>query len=387
MAELARSFDQFWLLYIGALFHDIAKGRGGRHEEKGVKDAELFCTQHGVESQDADLVKFLVLRHLEMSRVSQKSDIQDPEVIEAFAALCGSVRYLDALYLLTVADMRATGPTVWSDWKARLLESLWRKTKKVLDGNGACPGGKGDELRRLVYTEGLKLGASPDQIKAYVDALDDVYFLRSSPEDCQWHARALIKAPRSETVCCVEYDEVGGLKCLVWSQDRRGLFLRICAALAKKGLSVRSAKLASSKSGWALDGFEAFEPLGADCSAARADEIRTAILWELEHPELSKGASLGRTSERARQAGAVAQAHISKAGEDWLMEVACADRSGVLWTIAEQLDRCAIGVKSARVTTVGERAEDVFVVSSPDLSSADFRLSLESNLVKRLGFL
>jgi [protein-PII] uridylyltransferase len=122
-SQLASTFDRPWVLFIAALFHDVAKGRGGDHSVLGEREARRFCRDHGVEREDTQLIEFLVGQHLTMSRIAQKEDLSDPDVIAAFAKLIGSERRLTALYLLTVADIRGTSPKVWNAWKGKLLET------------------------------------------------------------------------------------------------------------------------------------------------------------------------------------------------------------------------------------------------------------------------
>lgn len=386
LSAIASGFDRFWLLYVGALFHDIAKGRGGRHEEKGELDARDFCDQHGIGGEDRELVAFLVRWHLEMSGVSQKQDIQDPLVVERFAAICGTPRRLDALYLLTAADMRATGPSVWSDWKARLLDALWVEARRALTGSGTDPGGKVERGRRLAREAAEAAGAAPERARAYAEGLGDGYYLRTDPADCAWHASALARVDKGASACFVEMRPLGRVDVLVWSADLRGLFARICAALSSAGLSVDSAKLSTSSAGWAIDAFTAADLRGGEPAGERARAIEGVVMSALGPQGASVGPpAMGRVSARARSAGAIAQARVDAAGKDWLVEVACANRAGVLWVIADEFDRRGLSVKSARVSTVGERAEDVFVVGGEGLDSPEARLDLESALVARLA--
>src|SRR6185369_4662402 len=163
-SELMNGFERHWLIYVAALYHDIAKGRGGDHSELGSVDARSFAKNHGLSAEDTDLVVFLVERHLAMSHVAQKQDVYDPEVIRAFAELCGSERRLVALYLLTVADVRGTSPKVWNGWKAKLLEDLF----------DAALAEKQAEATRL-----LRLYALSDGVKdRFWKQLDTAYFLR-----------------------------------------------------------------------------------------------------------------------------------------------------------------------------------------------------------------
>src|SRR5262249_14033592 len=185
--ELMSGFERRWLLFVAALYHDIAKGRGGDHSELGAVDVRAFCKRHGLSAEDTDLVAFLVENHLVMSGVAQKQDVYDPEVVKAFAERVKTERRLIALYLLTVADVRGTSPKVWNAWKAKLLEDLYRATRRVLTGEplarDAALAEKQAEAARL-----LRLYALSDTVKDRLWAsLDITYFLRHDPQETPWH--------------------------------------------------------------------------------------------------------------------------------------------------------------------------------------------------------
>jgi [protein-PII] uridylyltransferase len=133
-SQLASGWDKPWILYAAALFHDIAKGRGGDHSQLGCAEVRTFCRQHQIDKEDGQLIEFLVSEHLTMSRVAQKEDLGNPEVIARFAQRVGNERRLTALYLLTVADIRGTSPKVWNAWKGKLLEDLYRLSLRSLGG-------------------------------------------------------------------------------------------------------------------------------------------------------------------------------------------------------------------------------------------------------------
>ena len=153
-------WDKPWVLYVAALFHDIAKGRGGDHSELGEVEALRFCKQHDVSRESTELIAFVVREHLTMSRVAQKTDLSDPDVIAAFAKRVGNERYLTALYLFTVADIRGTSPKVWNAWKGKLLEDLYRLTLRVLGGHAADPHVEVETRKREALIQ-LALHAQP----------------------------------------------------------------------------------------------------------------------------------------------------------------------------------------------------------------------------------
>ncbi|MBL8388682.1 MAG: [protein-PII] uridylyltransferase, partial [Hydrogenophaga sp.] len=190
-SQLAAGWDKPWILYTAALFHDIAKGRGGDHSELGARDVRAFCRQHGIAREDAKLIAFLVSEHLTMSRIAQKEDLSDPDVIRAFAQRVGDERRLTALYLLTVADIRGTSPKVWNAWKGKLLEDLYRWTLRAL--GGAQPNMDAEiEARKQEARRDLALhSALPGTEEPLWQTLEVSYFARHDAAEIAWHARSL----------------------------------------------------------------------------------------------------------------------------------------------------------------------------------------------------
>jgi [protein-PII] uridylyltransferase len=190
-SQLAAGWEQPWILYVAALFHDIAKGRGGDHSDLGAHEVRVFCRQHGIAKADQQLIEFLVKHHLTMSHVAQKQDLSDPDVINAFARSVGDERYLRALYLLTVADIRGTSPKVWNAWKGKLLEDLYRASAAVLGGQTHDPHAV-VEMRKREAIQTLDLYAMPFEAhKDLWNTLDVSYFMRHEAADIAWHTRQL----------------------------------------------------------------------------------------------------------------------------------------------------------------------------------------------------
>ena len=264
-SQLAAGWDKPWILYIAALFHDIAKGRGGDHSELGRKEVRLFCRQHGIAAEDAELIEFLVGEHLSMSRMAQKEDLSNPDVIAAFAKRVGNERYLTALYLLTVADIRGTSPKVWNAWKGKLLEDLYRYTLRVLGGRAPDAAAEVEARKREALTL-LALHAEPFEAhKALWDTLDVSYFMRHEAADIAWHARHLSRHIGKAVGDGARAPLIGRRR-----HAGAGLYARCspicsCASAAifdQAGFSILDAKVHTTNNGFALDTFQvASQPL------------------------------------------------------------------------------------------------------------------------------
>src|SRR5205823_9230696 len=244
-SELMNGFERRWLLYVAALYHDIAKGRGGDHSELGSLDAKRFAQRHGLSAEDTELVVFLVEHHLAMSAVAQKQDVHDPEVVRAFAGLVGDERRLIALYIFTVADIRGTSPKVWNAWKAKLLEDLFRAARRVLAGapleRDAALAEKQAEATRL-----LRLYALSDGVKDRLwKNLDTAYFLRHDPQEIAWHTRSLhYRVEADKPVVKARLAPFGeGLQVMIYTRDREALFARICGYFERAGFNIVEAKV------------------------------------------------------------------------------------------------------------------------------------------------
>ncbi|WP_310452230.1 [protein-PII] uridylyltransferase [Sulfuritalea sp.] len=387
-SRLMAGFDKRWLLYIGALFHDIAKGRGGDHSQLGKKDAARFCRDHGISGEDAELVVFLVEKHLTMSQVAQKQDLADPEVVLAFAASVGDMRRLTALYLLTVADIRGTSPKVWNAWKGKLLEDLFRMTAGVLKGTAVLQlsgvAERQEEARRILRYHGLR----PDIELDLWSQLDTGYFMRHAADEIAWHTRTLYHCPSSEKpVVRARLNPMGaGLQVMVYVQDQPLLFARLCGFFAKLGYSIVDAKIHTTRHGYALDSFVVF---AFDATMPYRDMIGLIehdIIEQLTQlPPLPSGFG-GRLSRLVRHFPVTPEIEIraDERGSHYLMSLSAADRPGLLYAIARVLGQHGITLHTAKIATLGERVEDVFLISGKELAQTATLVRLEQDLLKAL---
>jgi [protein-PII] uridylyltransferase len=387
-SQLIANFRDPWLLYVAALFHDIAKGRGGDHSKLGMADARQFCEEHGLRPDDTDLVVFLVEQHLAMSQVAQKQDLSDPDVIQAFAALVGDERHLTALYLLTVADIRGTSPKVWNAWKAKLLEDLYRVTLRVLGGEPHSADrelkNRQDEARAMLRLYGLPEKAH----EALWSQLDVAWFLRHDAADIAWQTRSLYnKLESSRPVVKCRLAPIGeGLQVAVYLKDQPDLFARICSYFDRKNFSILDAKIHTTRNGYALDTFLVTEQNFAKNYRDIINLIEHEICELLTSQAPLPAPTRGRLSRLSRTFPITPTVDLrpDERGQYYLLSVSANDRTGLLYSIANVLTRYRINLHTAKIMTLGERVEDVFLVDGAVLSSPRNQIQLETDLLDAL---
>jgi [protein-PII] uridylyltransferase len=392
-SQLIADLDRSWLLTLAALFHDIAKGRGGDHSELGEVIARRFCRTHGLPREDTDLVAFLVRQHLTMSQVAQKQDLADPAVIERFARLVGEDRRLVALYLLTVADIRGTSPKVWNAWKARLLEDLFHRTRRLLLGQpGGQPIGADTELehRKRESLRILRLyGVSESGHEPLWRELDVVYFLRHTAADIAWHARCLlVHVHADKPIVRTRLAPAGeGIEVLLYTKDHKDLFVRVCAYFDSRQVSVLDARVHTTRHGYALDTFLVSDHgRSGDYKPVLESVERELTEWMSRGGELPPAAR-GRLSRHSRHFPVAPEVHLQPddTGRQYLLSVVATDRVGLLYSIARVLARHDVNLLTARILTLGERAEDVFLIAGEALGREKEQLQLEGDLLEALS--
>jgi [protein-PII] uridylyltransferase len=387
-SQLIADFPRPWLLYIAALFHDIAKGRGGDHSQLGMVDARRFCKSHGLAKDDTELVVFLVEHHLTMSQVAQKQDLSDPDVIRNFANLVGDERRLTALYLLTVADIRGTSPKVWNAWKGKLLEDLYRITLRVLGGEAPSTDRELKNRQQEAFKTLRLYGLPPDVHERLWQQLDVVYFLRHDASDIAWQTRTLYnKTDSSVPVVKCRLAPIGeGLQVTVYVKDQPDLFARICSYFDRKNFSILDAKIHTTKHGYALDTFLVTTPAFAnnyrDIITLTEHELTESLKSQSCLPPPSKG-RLSRLSRTFPVAPTV-DLRPDEKGQYYLLSVSAGDRTGLLYSIANVLAKYKINLHTAKIMTLGERVEDVFLVDGPVLTNPRSQIRLETDLLDAL---
>ncbi|MEX8495460.1 [protein-PII] uridylyltransferase [Sphaerotilus sp.] len=388
-SQLAAHWDKPWVLYVAALFHDVAKGRGGDHSDLGAVEVRRFCRDHGIDKEDARLIEFIVKEHLTMSRVAQKEDLSDPDVIDAFAATVKDPRRLTALYLLTVADIRGTSPKVWNAWKGKLLEDLYRATLRAL--GGAKPQLDAEiELRKQEARQMLALHSMlPGAEETLWKTLDLNYFARHDSGEIAWHARALNRKVELQTpLVNARLSPLGeGLQVLVYAPDRPDLFARICGYFDSAQFSILDARVHTTRAGYALDTFQVITPFFdqayRDLIALVENQLGLALQAEGPLPQPSRG----RLSRRVKSFPVTPRVQLrpDERAQRWVLSVSASDRSGLLYSVARVLAKHHVNLQLAKISTLGERVEDTFLVDGAALQHNRSQIEFETELLDALS--
>jgi len=388
-SQLASGWDKPWILYVAALFHDIAKGRGGDHSILGAQEVRRFCLEHDISGDDAKLIEFLVREHLTMSRIAQKSDLGDPDVIANFAKHVGNERALTALYLFTVADIRGTSPKVWNAWKGKLLEDLYRATSRALGGHAPDVHAEVQERQRDALIE-LALLAQPfESHKALWATLDVGYFMRHDAVEIAWHARMLSRQlGGTAPVVRARPSPVGeGLQVLVYTPDQADLFARICGFFDQRGFSILDARIHTTQNGYALDTFQVV----ATHLTEHSRELVNMIESELAHVIATSAAlpapSRGRVSRRVKSFPITPRVSLKpdEKAQRWLLNISASDRTGLLYSVALVLARHKVDLNLAKINTLGERVEDTFLIQGAALQHNRDQIQIETELLDTLS--
>ncbi len=377
--------------YLAALFHDIAKGRGGDHSDLGSVDAEAFCLEQGLSRYDARLVAWLVRNHLVLSLTAQKKDIADPQVINEFARLVGDETHLDYLYMLTVADVRGTNPRLWNSWKASLFQEFYERVRGALRRGLESPIDE-EQLRRENQDDArvalLQQGLADPAIEAVWARLSPAYFLRHSPEEIAWHTRLLALRPTDSDDPIVALDprsERGTTAVFIYAPHRPHGFARATAVLDQLCLTIVDARITPTEDGYSLDLYHVLEEDGsAIADPERLSEIESRLWQSLRLPADSPTAVSRRAPRQVRMFNTPTSVVISTDNDHRrsVIELVAGDRPGLLFEIGKVLWEERVDLHGAKIATVGERAEDVFYVT--DLSQQPLAEDAASHLRQRM---
>lgn len=383
------------IVYLAAIFHDIAKGRGGDHSELGASDAIKFCRSHGFTERESNLVAWLIQNHLMMSVTAQKKDISDPDVVKEFAEKMGDMEHLDYLYTLTVADINATNPKLWNTWRASLMRQLYTQARDVIRS------GLGRPVDYQMLIEDTKFAASEllvqdfslDEVEKVWQELGDDYFLKETADEIAWHTRAILQhgdnpAPLVLMRAHRKYAQ-DAVQIFIYTQDQPNLFATTVAILDRMNLDVQDARIITATKAFSLDTYVVLDRFGTLLTdPEREATVIEALKDALSHSDEYPGLMQRRIPRQLRHFDIenTVDISINPALNQNMVEIATLDHPGLLAKIGGLFMMQGLDIHSAKIATLGERAEDIFFVTKKDGNpmtpgeSAEFAAALKTAL-------
>ncbi|MEO1244455.1 MAG: [protein-PII] uridylyltransferase [Pseudomonadota bacterium] len=392
-SRIMQSLEKPEIAYLSGLFHDIAKGRGGDHSELGAVDAEAFCLEHGLSRYDARTVAWLVQHHLTLSTTAQKKDIGDPDVVNEFARVVGDQRHLNYLYILTVADVRGTNPKLWNSWKATLFGDLYELTSRALRRGLENPIDR-EQLIAETQEEARSIllgnGRDESEIEKVWSLFNEDYYLRHKSDEIAWHSEWLAAADAAAGSGLVDIRrQQEGVAAVLYTPRSHRTFAHATAVLDELGLNIVDARITPLDNEYSLDTYVLMER----DKRMQTDDLRLEkILVSLQEVlTLADDKILNVTRKAPRQV----RMFSTKTSVDFspdtvrdktVMELVAADRPGLLSKIGQAFIACGIDIDTAKIMTIGERAEDVFYISDESDRSLDdeAKQRLREAIVERL---
>jgi [protein-PII] uridylyltransferase len=373
-SSIAQQVPKVEIVYLAGLFHDIAKGRGGDHSLLGARDAWDFCQLHYLSEFDSRLVAWLVQHHLLMSMTAQRKDISDPVVIQAFAEQVGDTNRLDYLYLLTIADARATNPKRWNSWKNALLRELYQEARRALTRGLDNPQAQDDlveqkqrEAMRLLAFEGIEAEEARDLWSRF----GIEFFAPSSPEEIAWQTRQMLAANCGDLPLVVIRPVVvrGCTEVFIYTHDDTNLFVRITALLDQQALNIMNARITTTEDGLALNTFQVLGPDHKPIDQGQeSDELRELLMQTLRQSDDSAIRVTRRLPRQLRHFPTETRVSFAEDPRNYrtMMRLTTLDRPGLLAEIGAVFEECEIRLQSAKIATVGADVDDVFFISTQE---------------------
>lgn len=363
------------IVFLAALFHDIAKGRGGDHSELGAEDAIIFCRAHGFTERECNLVAWLIQNHLLMSMTAQKKDISDPDVVKEFAEKLGDMEHLDYLYTLTVADINATNPKLWNTWRASLMRQLYTHARDVIRSGLERP------VDYQMLIEDTKFSASEilvdefplDQVERVWQELGDEYFLKESADEIAWHTRAILQHGDNPAPLVLmrahRKAAQDAVQIFIYTQDQPNLFATTVAILDRMNLDVQDARIITATKAFSLDTYVVLDRFGTLLTDPEREEtVKEALITALNNSDKYPGLMQRRIPRQLRHFDIenTVDITLNEALQQNMVEISTLDQPGLLARVGGLFMMQGLDIHSARIATLGEKAEDIFFVTKKD---------------------
>jgi [protein-PII] uridylyltransferase len=388
------------LIYMAGLYHDIGKGRNGDHSDLGAIDAQAFCARHQLPPWDSRLIVWLVQNHLVMSTTAQRKDLSDPQVIHDFAQLVGDETHLDYLYVLTVADINATNPSLWNSWRASLLRQLYTETKRALRRGLENPLDREEQIRQTqaaALDTLVRGGTDQDDVEQLWSQLGDDYFLRHTSADVAWHTDAILQQPADggplvlirETT---QRDFEGGSQIFIYAPDQHDFFAVTVAAMDQLNLNIHDARIITSSSQFTLDTYIVLNNDGGSIgdNPQRIQQIRDGLTDALRNPDDYPTIIQRRVPRQLKHFAFAPRVTILTDAQRpvTILELSAPDRPGLLARLGKIFLEFDLSLQNAKIATLGERVEDVFFLTDANnqpLADPQLCARLQDAIVEQLS--
>lgn len=360
------------VVYLAALFHDIAKGRGGDHSELGADDAIEFCRAHGLSEHEIKIVAWLIRNHLLMSITSQKKDISDPDVVKDFAHQMGDMIHMDYLYTLTVADINATNPKLWNSWRASLMRQLYTQARDIIRTGLDRP------VDHQLIIEDTKFAAMQvlserytyEEVEQIWRELGDDYFLKERADEVVWHTEAILQHGNNPAplVRIREHRQLAhdAAEIFIYTRDLPNLFASTVIVLDQMNLDVQNARIITATKAFSLDTYVVLDRFGTLLNdESRQQKVINSLINALSNPEQTPALFERRMPRQLRHFAVqtVVDVQFNTALQQHIVEIMTLDQPGILARIGSLFMAQGVEIHSARIATLGERAEDSFYVT------------------------
>jgi len=396
-SELFNKMDKPMILVLAGIFHDIAKGRGGSHSELGAIDALEFCRSHNLDESDAQTVSWLVEQHLLLSGVAQRKDINDPEVIEELTNIVDTQERLDYLYVLTISDIKGTNPTLLTSWKHSLLKELHKQTTRFLTNQASDASNEDfikvqiEEKKCWVLSRLNKQKKNISNCISFWERFDDDYFQQFSKERLYWHIREISHQQHSGNIIRIsDSHKKDSSVLLIYVQDQPELFVKVTSAIEQQRLDIVGASITSTKDDYDLHTFYLLDREGKMLENAEdKQQLLELVEMNLQQSQLSYNFSHHRMPRQLKHfdTKTTVSFALNEKLQQTIITIKTADGAGLLTRIGEVFSQQGLNIYNARITTLGEFAEDIFQVTSSSgkmISDADKHREIEAALKQKL---
>ena len=396
-SELFNKMEKPMILVLAGIFHDIAKGREGSHSELGAVDALNFCREHNLSEKDSETVRWLVEQHLLLSGVAQRKDINDPEVIRELTKVVNTQELLDYLYVLTISDIKGTNPTLLTSWKHSLLKELHHQASQFLAYEASVANHDDfvktqiDEKKKAVLRRLEKENKDNSNCLSYWLRFDDDYFQQFSKERLYWHISEISdKQFTGNIIRVADSHKKDSSVLLIYGQDQKDLFVKVTSSIEQQRLNIVGASITSTKDDYDLHTFYLLDRNGKMLdSEEEKKQLLESVQANIEQTQLTYNFSHHRLPRQLKHFDTETTVNfaLNESLQQTIITIKTADGVGLLTRIAEVFSQYGLTIHTARITTLGEIAEDIFQVTSSSgkmITDEDKFEQIEESLKQKL---